>query len=252
MSVQSQTLCGFHAVESGLRAEPVRVAEIVHDGARKDQRVSRLLALARARGVRVVRGDTLMLDRLAGEVRHQGIVGLLARAPTLGQSELNEWLSGVTQQTVVLLLDGLEDPRNIGACIRTGAAAGVEAIIMPSSTGAGLTPAALRVAEGGVHQVKIFEVGNWGQILLKLKKTGIWLIGTGEEGQDGVFDFDLSGPLALVVGSESTGMRPLTRKHCDATVNIPTVAGFSSLNVSVAAGVILFEIRRQRQLKGAN
>jgi len=252
MSAQSQTLCGFHAVESGLRAEPVRVGEIVHDGTRRDRRVNQLLALARARGVRVVRGDTLMLDRLAGGVRHQGIVGLLARAPTLGQSELNEWLSRVTQQTVLLLLDGLEDPRNIGACIRTGAAAGVAAIIMPSNAGAGLTPAAMRVAEGGVHQVKIFEVGNWGQVLLKLKKNGIWLIGTGEEGQEIVFDFDFSGPLALVVGSESTGMRPLTRKHCDATVHIPTVAGFSSLNVSVAAGVVLFETRRQRQLKGPN
>lgn len=123
---------------------------------------------------------------------------------------------------------------------------------MPSNTGAGLTPAAMRVAEGGVHQLKIFEVGNWAQVLLKLKKIGIWLIGTGENGQDAVFDFDLSGPLAVVVGSESTGMRPLTRKHCDATVHIPTVAGFSSLNVSVAAGVILFETLRQRRPKGPN
>ena len=123
---------------------------------------------------------------------------------------------------------------------------------MPSSTGAGLTPAAMRVAEGGVHQVKIFEVGNWGQIRLKVKKTGIWLIGTGENGQDVGFDFDLSGPLAVVVGSESTGMRPLTRKHCDATVHIPTVGGFSSLNVSVATGVILFETLRQRRPKGPN
>ena len=249
MTERTTTLCGFHAVEAGLRSDPVRIAEIVHDGGRKDQRISQLLALAKSRGVRVVRSNAGMLDRLAGEVRHQGVVGLLARAPGAGQAELNDWLSGVTDQTLILLLDGLDDPRNIGACIRTAAAAGADAVILPSHTGAGLTPAAIRVAEGGIHQVKIFEVGSWSQILLNLKKAGIWLIGTGEEGETSAFDFDLPGPLALVVGSESTGVRPLTRKHCDAFIHIPTATEFSSLNVSVAAGIVLFEAVRQRHLE---
>ena len=247
MTQRTTTLCGFHAVETGLRSDPVPIAEIVHEGSRKDQRISRLLALARSRGVRVVRGDASMLDSLAGEVRHQGIVGLLPKAPALGQSELYEWLAGVTGQTLILILDGLEDPRNIGACIRTGAAAGADAVILPSRTGAGLTPAAMRVAEGGTHRLKIFEVGNWAQILSRLKRAGVWLLGTGEEGDTSVFDFDLKGPVALVVGSESAGMRPLTRKHCDALIRIPAATDFSSLNVSVAAGVVLFEVVRQRR-----
>ena len=247
MTEPTATLCGFHAVEAGLRSDPVQIGEIVHDASRKDQRISRLLALAKSRGVRVVRADTATLARLAGEVRHQGIVGLLARTPGLGKSELNKWLAGVTDRTLILILDGLEDPRNIGACIRTGAAAGADAVILPSHTGAGLTPAAMRVAEGGIHRVKIFEVGNWGQVLLKLKRAGIWLLGTGEEGDADVFDFDLRGPVALVVGSESTGVRPLTRKHCDALIHIPTAEDFPSLNVSVAAGVVLFEAVRQRR-----
>mgnify|MGYP003306926518 FL=1 len=134
MTERTTTLCGFHAVEAGLRSDPVRISEIVHDGGRKDQRISQLLALAKSRGVRVVRSDVGMLDRLAGEVRHQGVVGLLARAPGAGQAELNDWLSGVTDQTLILLLDGLDDPRNIGACIRTAAAAGADAVILPSHT----------------------------------------------------------------------------------------------------------------------
>lgn len=247
MTERTHTLCGFHAVETGLRSDPVQIAEIIHDTARTDQRISRLLALAKSRGVRVVRGHAAMLDSLAGEVRHQGIVGLLPRTPALGQSELKEWLAGISGQTLILILDGLEDPRNVGACIRTGATAGADAVILPSHTGAGLTPAAMRVAEGGTHRLKIFEVGNWGQVLLILKRAGIWLIGTGEEGDANVFDFDLRGPVALVVGSESTGVRPLTRKHCDALIHIPAVTDFSSLNVSVAAGVVLFEAVRQRR-----
>ena len=189
MTKRRTTLCGFHAVETGLRSDPVRIAEIVHDRSRKDQRISRLLTLARSRGVRVVRRDASMLDSLAGKVRHQGIVGLLSKAPTLGQPELYEWLEGITGQTLILILDGLEDPRNIGACIRTGAVAGADAVILPSHSGAGLTPAAMRVAEGGTHRLKIFEVGNWGQVLSKLRRAGVWLLGTGEEGDTNVFDF---------------------------------------------------------------
>ena len=172
MDTKSLALCGFHPVEAALKAHPVGISEIVHDGGRKDQRISQLLSLARARGVHVRRGDRDALSRLAGTVRHQGVVGLLPRAPALGLSDFNAWLTGIGPNTLVLLLDGLEDPRNVGACLRTAAAAGVEAVIMPATVGAGLTPAAMRVAEGAIHQLKLFELGSWTRVLEKLKARG--------------------------------------------------------------------------------
>ncbi|MCH1521714.1 MAG: 23S rRNA (guanosine(2251)-2'-O)-methyltransferase RlmB [Arenicellales bacterium] len=248
MDTKSLALCGFHPVEAALKAHPVGISEIVHDGGRKDQRISQLLSLARARGVHVRRGDRDALSRLAGTVRHQGVVGLLPRAPALGLPDFNAWLTGIGPNTLVLLLDGLEDPRNVGACLRTAAVASVEAVIMPATVGAGLTPAAMRVAEGAIHQLKIFELGSWTRVLEKLKAAGIWIIGTAEDGESALYDFDLSGPLGLVVGAESNGVRKVTLKHCDGLVRIPTAPGLSSLNVSVAAGVVLFESVRQRRV----
>ena len=248
MDTKNLALCGFHSVEAALKANPVAISEIVHDGARKDQRISQLLSMALARGVQIRRADRDGLSRLAGTVRHQGVVGLLPRAPALGWSEFNTWLTGIGPNTLVLLLDGLEDPRNLGACLRTAAAAGVEGVIMPATVGAGLTPAAMRVAEGAIHQLKLFELGSWTRVLKKLKTAGIWIIGTAADGGSSLYDFDLSGRIALVVGAESSGVRKVTRKHCDALVRIPTASALSSLNVSVAAGVALFESVRQRRL----
>ncbi len=248
MDTKDLALCGFHSVEAALKANPVAIGEIVHDGARKDQRISQLLSMALARGVQVRRADRDGLSRLAGTVRHQGVVGLLPRAPALGWSEFNTWLTGIGPNTLVLLLDGLEDPRNLGACLRTAAAAGVEGVIMPATVGAGLTPAAMRVAEGAIHQLKLFELGSWTRVLEQLKTAGIWIIGTAADGGSSLYDFDLSGRIALVVGAESSGVRKVTRKHCDALVRIPTASALSSLNVSVAAGVALFESVRQRRL----
>ena len=243
------TLCGFHAVEAAIRTDPVQISELVHDGNRKDQRINQLLSLARSRGVRVRRSDAAALEQLAGTVRHQGVVGLLPHAPAKGFSEFKEWLGQIDQETLILLLDGIEDPRNIGACLRTAAAAGVDAVIMPAKAGAGLTPAALRVAQGGIHQLKLFELENWTHVLKKLKEAGIWIIGTSGDADSSIYDFDLSGPLGLAVGSESSGVRQITRKQCDAFVRIPAAGSLSSLNVSVAAGVALFEAIRQRRVK---
>ncbi|MDP6552419.1 MAG: 23S rRNA (guanosine(2251)-2'-O)-methyltransferase RlmB [Arenicellales bacterium] len=249
MGTENMTLCGFHAVEAAIRADPVQISELVHDGNRKDQRINQLLSLARSRGVRVRRSDRAALDRLAGTVRHQGVVGLLPHAPAKGLSEFKEWRAQVNQETLILLLDGIEDPRNVGACLRTAAAAGVDGVIMPAKTGAGLTPAALRVAEGGIHQLNVFELESWTHVLKKLKEAGIWIIGTSGDADTSLYDFDLSGPLGFVVGSESSGVRQITRKQCDALVRIPAAGSLSSLNVSVATGVALFEAIRQRRVK---
>lgn len=241
-------LCGFHAVETALESGRGRLAEIVHDSAKHNPRLNRLLATAHAHGIRLQRSDKQSLDQLSGGLRHQGVVGLLARAPSLGLAELKSWLSEERDDPLLMILDGLEDPRNVGACLRSAAAAGVDAVIMPAKAGAGLTPAALRVAEGGVHQLSIFEVNNWAQVLKLIQERGFWIVGTSERAEQPIYGFDLTGPLAWVFGSEATGLRSLTEKHCDAVVKIPAASEFSSLNVAVAAGIALFETRRQRAL----
>ncbi|HJP44953.1 MAG TPA: RNA methyltransferase, partial [Arenicellales bacterium] len=147
---------------------------------------------------------------------------------------------------MLLVLDALQDPRNLGACLRVAAAAAVDAVVLPRREGCGLTPAAIRVAAGGVNHLAMFEVSNWARTLDEIRDRGIWLVGTDEDAVDELHDFDLDRPLALVLGSEASGLRPLTRKHCDALVRIPTVAAQRSLNVAVVAGVALFEARRQR------
>ncbi len=247
MTKSGEVLCGFHAVETALKAPKSEVAELVHDGARRDPRLTQLLALARAKGVKLHRADRSQLDQLSGGVRHQGVIALSGRAPAQGLAELKVWLACLPEKPLVLVLDAIEDPRNFGACLRTAAAVGVDAVIFPAQTGTGLTPAALRVAAGGVHALRHYEVGNWSQVLVSLKQAGMWIVGAAEQEIADIYGFDMNQPLALVLGSEARGLRTITRKHCDVLLRIPTAQALRSLNVAVAAGVVLFEARRQRE-----
>ena len=242
---QINVLCGFHSVEAAL-GDPRSLGELLHDATRRDPRLSRLLGLAKSKGVTLHRATRAELDALSGGIRHQGLIGLLNRAPAGKLPALKLWLESQSGCPLVLILDGIQDPRNVGACLRTAAAAGAEAVVFPQRVGAGLTPAALRVASGGVHKLKIFEVSSWSRAFEYMKSAGLWVVGTAEDGDQDLYDFDLVRPLALVVGSEATGLRPVTRKFCDAVLRIPSAHALSSLNVAVAAGVALFEVRRQR------
>jgi len=238
-------LCGFHAIEGALRAgQPL--GEVLHDAGRRDQRLTRLLTQARQAEVTVRAASREVLDRISGGARHQGVVAVLARIPAGDNSELRQWIQEVVTMPMLLVLDALQDPRNLGACLRVAAAAAVDAVVLPRREGCGLTPAAIRVAAGGINHLAMFEVSNWARTLDEIRDRGIWLVGTDEDAVDELHDFDLDRPLALVLGSEASGLRPLTRKHCDALVRIPTAAAQRSLNVAVVAGVALFEARRQR------
>ena len=252
MSKEINVFCGFHAIETALATDRHSLAEIVHYRMKESPRLGNLLSRARSNGVKIRRAQKKELDNLAGDVRHQGVVGLLAKVPGEGLSELRTWLNEFTGVPLIIILDGLEDPRNIGACLRTAAAASVDAVIIPVKGGAGLTPAALRVAEGGFHHLRIFEVGNWSQVLKMLKTAGIWVLGASETGRTSLDEFDLTVPVAWIFGSEATGIRQISAKHCDALVRVPTEHDFPSLNVAVATGVALFETKRQRKVLSKN
>ena len=245
MKREVTVLCGFHAIEGALRSGQL-LGEVLHDARRNDKRLTRLLTQARQGEVTVRAASREVLDRISEGARHQGVVALLARIPAGDNRELRQWIQEVVTMPMLLVLDALQDPRNLGACLRVAAAAAVDAVVLPRREGCGLTPAAIRVAAGGVNHLAMFEVSNWARTLDEIRDRGIWLVGTDEDAVDELHDFDLDRPLALVLGSEASGLRPLTRKHCDALVRIPTVAAQRSLNVAVVAGVALFETRRQR------
>ncbi|MEE1558831.1 MAG: 23S rRNA (guanosine(2251)-2'-O)-methyltransferase RlmB [Arenicellales bacterium] len=245
MKREVTVLCGFHAIEGALRSGQL-LGEVLHDARRNDKRLTRLLTQARQGEVTVRAASREVLDRISEGARHQGVVALLARIPAGDNRELRQWIQEVVTMPMLLVLDALQDPRNLGACLRVAAAAAVDAVVLPRREGCGLTPAAIRVAAGGANHLALFEVSNWARTLDEIRDRGIWLVGTDEDAVDELHDFDLDRPLALVLGSEASGLRPLTRKHCDALVRIPTVAAQRSLNVAVVAGVALFEARRQR------
>ena len=236
------TLCGFHAVEVALSKNQVR--ELYFDRRRVDRRMQTLLDSAKGSQLSLKPSDKAELDRLSGGVRHQGIVAIGRVA--MPRTGLIRFLEGI-ERPLVLVLDALQDPANLGSCLRNGAAAGADAIVIPRHKGCGLTPAAVRVAAGGANSLAIFEEGNWGPLLEAMKSRGLWLIGLDEHASDDVYQVDLSVAVALVVGAEDRGLRQLTRQRCDQLVRIPTHGPVTSLNAATAAGIALFETQRQRK-----
>jgi len=219
------------------------VQELYYDGNRQDGRVGNLLTLAKNSGVSTLVADKKKLDRLSGGVRHQGVVAV---GKSIGLKSGCIKFVELLDEPLILILDGIEDPSNLGSCLRTGAAAGADAVVLPRNRGCGLTPTALRVSQGGGTSLPIFQEGNWGPFLRALKEQGTWLVGLDEHADEEIYDVDLLGPLAIIAGSEESGLRRLTRRQCDRCVRIPAMSGFRSLNVSMAAGIALFEARRQR------
>lgn len=240
-------IIGLHAVESALKNDPQRVTDIHYRATRKDRRLDAVLTLARKAGVRAIEVDDRELTRLAGPGRHQGIVAHYRTAKLPGENALFDLLDRLQQPALLLVLDGITDPHNLGACLRTADAVGVHAVIIPKDNAVGLTPAARKVASGAADTVPLIQVTNLSRTLDKLKDAGIWIAGTTGDSDTTLFQQDLNGPLALVMGGEGTGLRRLTQAHCDFLIKIPMVGQVESLNVSVAAGVCLYEVFRQRQ-----
>ena len=241
----TQTLAGFHAVIARLRQAPDTIREIYVEAQRRDKRMQALIEQATKAGRSVHPVGADRLDGLAGGSRHQGVVAV-ADARKLAH-DLDEVLDTITGPALLLILDGVTDPHNLGACLRTADAAGVHAGIAPRDRAAGLNTIAQRVACGAADSVPYLMVTNLARTMREIKDRNIWLVGTDDQAPQTIHQADTKGPTAWVMGAEGEGMRRLTRETCDTLVHIPMLGSVESLNVSVATGVCLFETVRQRQ-----
>ncbi|WP_210397796.1 23S rRNA (guanosine(2251)-2'-O)-methyltransferase RlmB [Motiliproteus sediminis] len=237
---------GLHAVFTLLERQPERVRNLWVLKGRQDKRIQKLLALAEQSGCRWQPADRHTLDQMV-DGNHQGVVAEVVPMKSHGEAFLKTLLDGLEQPAFLLVLDGVTDPHNLGACLRSADAAGVHAVIAPKDKSAPLSAVAIKVACGAAESVPYVQVTNLARTLRELQQAGIWLTGTAGEAETWVYDANLAGPMALVMGSEGSGMRRLTRECCDQLVKIPMAGEVSSLNVSVAAGVCLFEAVRQRR-----
>lgn len=240
---------GIHPVRVLLQRAPQRVRQLWLSTAREAAaRLQELRALAVEAGIAVRDADDQGLDRLAGGERHQGVVVELAPRAGDPETQLEEALEALAgSPPLLLVLDGVTDPHNLGACLRSADAAGVAAVIVPRDRAAGLTPVVRKVAAGAAETVPLVQVVNLARTLRELKERGVWLVGTADDAPRTLYEVDFRGPTALVLGSEGEGMRRLTREACDQLVSIPMGGAVESLNVSVATGVALFEAVRQRR-----
>jgi 23S rRNA (guanosine2251-2'-O)-methyltransferase len=252
-----QYIYGIHAVDSLLRANPRSVQRLWVQEGREDRRVGALLDLAQNQGVPVARQPRKTLDEWV-KGRHQGVVAEALDAPVHGEQEqTNIWqesdlfraIENKDGPSLLLVLDGVTDPHNLGACLRSAEAAGVDAVIVPKDKSADLSPVSRKVACGAAELVPFVRVTNISRTMEALKERGVWLFGTAGEAENNIYNSDLTGSVALIMGAEGGGLRRLTREGCDHLVKLPMAGSVSSLNVSVATGVCLFEIVRQRLAK---
>lgn len=246
MAESGRILYGWHAVEAMLRHSPERVFEVWVQAGRTDRRAGSLLALAAGHQVHVEEATSNQLDRLCGGAAHQGVV---ARVRTLGpwdEARLFDLLDHLARPPLLLVLDGITDPHNLGACLRSADAAGVDAVIATRDRAASLDGAARKVAAGAAEFVPFVAVTNLVRTLDSLKERGIWVAGLAGEAPSPLYERDLTGALAIVAGAEGQGLRRLTREHCDFLLRIPMSGHVESLNVSVSTGIALFEAVRQR------
>jgi len=239
----TRTLYGFHAVTARLKLRPESIRAIYVAGARTDARARDLLARAKAAGCAVEPADDARLAELAGTDRHQGVVALVeAQAAPV---TLDEVLDALAEPALLLVLDGVSDPHNLGACLRSADAFGAHAVVVPKDRAVGVNATVAKAASGAADTVPVVTVTNLARALREMKERGIWIVGA-DAGGESLFDADLSGPIAWVMGAEGAGLRRLTRELCDRIVGIPLFGSVSSLNVSVAAGICLYATRQRR------
>ncbi|MDC0662519.1 23S rRNA (guanosine(2251)-2'-O)-methyltransferase RlmB [Marinobacter sp. SS21] len=243
--MSDEYIFGWHAVEAVLKREPERLQQVWIQTGRQDRRVKSVSRALDELGVRWQEVHRRELDERVGGV-HQGVVAQVGKSREWSESDLLALLSRSEQSPFLLVLDGVTDPHNLGACLRTADATGVQAVIVPKDKSASLTPTARKVACGAAETVPLVRVTNLARTLRTLQEEGVWLIGTAGEATSTLYQADFKGPVALVMGAEGKGMRRLTRDHCDLLINIPMLGHVDSLNVSVATGVCLYEALRQR------
>lgn len=241
-------LAGFHAVAARLQLDPASIELVYVDPERRDKRMREMREKLFAAGVRVMNADARRLTGLSPDVPHQGIYALAKeRENTLDFADL---LDDISPKTLLLILDGVTDPRNFGACLRAADAAGVQAVIVPRDRSARMTPAAAKAAAGAAETVPVVQVTNLASAIMELRDNGVTVVGTAGETDKSIYDIDQAKAFAWVLGAEGEGLRQLTRRRCDELAAIPMVGSVESLNVSVASGICLFESLRQRIAAG--
>ncbi len=244
---ESRYIYGFHAVIAKLRHSPDDVREIFLDRQRQDGRARDLVKLAEVHGVRLIQSDADRLNGMAGgDARHQGVVARVAASQRV--LKLDDVLDTLAEPALLLVLDGVQDPHNLGACLRVADAAGVHALVVPKDRACGLNATAIKVASGAAETVPYITVTNLARTLRELQERNIMTIGAAGEAETDLYSIDQRGSLAWVLGAEGDGLRRLTRENCDRLARIPMLGSVESLNVSVASGICLFEARRQRML----
>ena len=243
-----KVLFGFHAVGVRMKTAPKSIIEVYFESTRRDARMRQFLERAKEAGVRLIEADAPRIAKLAGSHGHQGVAARVEEIKdTRTLDELLDDLeeAGVTSP-LLLVLDGVTDPHNLGACLRVADGAGAHAVIAPKDHAVGINATVAKVASGAAETVPFFMVTNLARTLKELKERNVWIIGTSDDAPNTLYQVDLKGPVALVLGAEGDGMRQLTRKTCDELIGIPMMGAVSSLNVSVASGVCLYEALRQR------
>jgi 23S rRNA (guanosine2251-2'-O)-methyltransferase len=239
-----KVLFGFHAVGVRLKVAPQSIVEVYFEASRRDARMRQFIDRCKEAGVRLIEADGLRLAKLAGSHGHQGVAALVQHMEQA--HSLDDLLDSIAEPPLLLVLDGVTDPHNLGACLRVADGAGAHAVIAPKDHAAGINATVAKVASGAAETMPYFMVTNLARTLGELKERNIWVIGTSGDAPKTIYQVEMKGPTALVLGAEGPGMRQLTRKTCDELVSIPMKGAVESLNVSVASGVCLYEALRQR------
>jgi len=246
MSEKKLLVFGLHAVESLLKKNSQRITRMMVLRERHDQKMQALIDAAKEHSIPVELTTRHELDQLTHQENHQGVVAFYRGVKNYSEGDLEELLDSI-DKPFLLILDGVQDPHNLGACLRSADAAGVHAVIAPKDKAVGITPTVSKVASGAAENVPFIQVTNLARTMKMLQERGIWIYGAAGEAEQPIFQAKLTGALAIVLGAEGSGLRRLTRDHCDILLKIPMHGTVSSLNVSVATGIFLFEVVRQRK-----
>lgn len=245
-ALSNDLIYGLHAIQAALEVKNTRVLEVWLSDERDDSRINDIVDAARKQGIKPHRVEVEQLDEMAPNARHQGGLAKCKPLGNLDETDLFKLIDDLNEPAFLLILDCVQDPHNLGACMRSAEAAGAHAVIAPKDRASALTSTALKVSSGAAERLPFIQVTNLARVLRELQQNGVWVVGTSGDCETTLFDADLKGPLAIVLGAEGRGIRRLTRENCDQVMYIPMQGGAESLNVSVAAGVCLFEAARQR------
>lgn len=244
--MREDLIYGIHAIQHLLNAKPEQFLELHVQDTHDNKSLLSLISTAKNLGVNVNRVSKKQLDQWLPDLNHQGVVAKVRLQPLLTEDDFSTLIDACEKPPLFLILDGVQDPHNLGACLRTADAAGVTAVIIPKDRSVSLTPVVRKVASGAAETVPVIQVTNLVRAIEMLKKLGVWIMGTSMQANQSLYQVDLKGSVAIVLGAEGTGLRRLTEEHCDILMQIPMMGVVESLNVSVAAGVCLYEATRQR------